>query len=1129
MPADPLCPLPFCETCQALPRGLRLDVPAATLCCVCQFCVFFILLMNHWPTRDLSVRPFVLMLDPWTWLGGFRYGEASHPGPFDDPRHIRVAVANPTALHRKEHEVVQIGADLVRLSETSAIERVQSQCARNFRAAGFQAFFGAAVPPHSLEEVPDSYVRGAAGGVALVTRLPARRSPEQFPLELYHTTRVTECFVRFGPLELRVLVVYGLPESHAEAREVNNYLMSALLQRITANAVPTTVAGDFNTKLQGLPVWEQYQARGFVEAHELVRQRLGFELPATCRQATAHDSTILPPVLIDMLRGAEVLTGSCLFDAHDPLVLTFLCPQDTPLSRRLALPKPWTDFHVSSEQMEQQYELRRSTVDAALEDISDADAVAWGFSVWARVVEEAVDGSIRIQHQADSSRCPQTHLPKSHRGRCRPPRFLQRPVAQLPRKGRHGDFMPSTEGTGHRLRLRVKQCRRVRTLLAGVRKAELQDTPSDTYVQQLLNEWAAVCRAAGYGRSFQAWVLSWPFVGTYPVDWPPSWWLHDLVQLLEFDCAALAAQEAGVRRATYQYHLELDEHEGCLCRGFATLRGPSKPQLTSIRKELRHQAHVSCRIGQAELDLILSELAPYRVGHPAAFAVVPGLISGVEGSKVTVALDEEVQYCQGELSQTVYLCTPAELHLEFEDYWSQFCAWPEFVELLRRAPPAWRTLELDTTSLQAWRKTLSRTSSKRSTGPCGFAVAELKMLPDAALGHLIRLFEAALPYGLPAFLLYGRVQVLAKTDFPTSFAQGRPITVLSCIVRLWTSLVSTQILQKWKCHLPASIAGGVPGRAARDLTYRAQHLVEQSRIQSRCLSGFTLDLVKYFNTLPRPPLRAIMSHLGVPDSILGFWFKCLSGLQRFSVFDAQTSAPVLSSTGVPEGDALSVAAAIAVCVLYDAALTSVELTPTLFVDNWAWHTSEPERHAEGLRVTQTFVQSMRLSIDWAKSMAWAASARAWKWWQHNGQTLLPQGVELALLSDFKDLGAAMRYRHPNRLGSLKERLLTGEVRLRRLVTQPRSLSAKAKLIQMSVWPFKIRSVTCSRRPYVPCGACFMLMAPLPGLLSRWLFVLPALRALPLARPRPSRFCSTGTIGPCRGTGYSLVRATCVFR
>ena len=1008
--------------------------------------------------------PPVLLCEPWIWKCGFRYGEALHPGPPCNPRHIRVAVANPTALHRKEHAVAQIGADLVCLSETSAIERVQLQCARNFRQLGFQIFFGAAVPPHSVEDVPDSYMRGAAGGVAIATTLPARRSPESFPPSLYHTSRVTECFVRFGPLEVRVISVYGLPESHADSREVNNYLLAAVLQRITANAIPTLVAGDFNTAVQALPVWEQYRARGFVEAHDVVMQRLGFELPPTCRSSTFHDSMIIPGMLVDLLRGAEVLLDSYLFDAHDPLVLTFLCPSEVPLARRLMLPKPWTDFQILPDHFAKEYEARCTPVDSTLQEVLCPASLATAFTTWAQTLEAAVDASLRAQHRADPVQHVQTHLPRSHRGRCRPLRFVRRPAAQLPRKGRHGDFMPGTESTSLRLRLRVKQCRRVRTLLSGVRKAEAQGTPPDDYVQQLLNEWSAVCKASGYGRSFQEWVMAWPFVGIFPTDWPPSWWLHDLVQLVEYDCTALAAQEARLRRASFQYSVELDECDNHLRRGFAALRGPSRPPLTSVRKDLQHHAQVSGQVGTTELQLTVSELAPYRIGHPVRFAGVPGLISAVEGCQVSVALDEPISDDRGMLEQTVYLCTPPELHQEFRDYWSELWQrdsveesqsldnWPAFQALLRKAPPAWRTLELDTTSLKAWRKTLARTASARATGPCGFAVSELKMLPDRALEHLVRLFDLALPLGLPDFLLYGRVQVLAKTDFPTSFAQGRPITVLSCLLRLWTSLVSTQILQRWKQHLPPSIAGGVPGRAARDLTYRAQHLVEQARLQGKCVSGFTLDLVKYFNALPRPPAMAAMRHLGVPDAILGFWEKCLSGLQRFSVFDGQASTPVLSTTGVPEGDALSVSAAVAICFFYDSALQAVGLEPTLFIDNWAWQSSEPHRHPHGMRTTQDFVQSLRLTIDWKKSLAWAATARAWKWWEAHGPALMPQGVELALLPDVKDLGAAMRYRHPNRLGTLKERLFEGEARLRRLVTQPRSLTAKARLIQMSIWP-----------------------------------------------------------------------------
>ena len=50
---------------------------------------------------------------------------------------------------------------------------------------------------------------------------------------------------------------------------------------------------------------------------------------------------------------------------------------------------------------------------------------------------------------------------------------------------------------------------------------------------------------------FASWVLTWDFVTFFPEDFPSFDWLSDLVQLLEYDCQAQAAQEAMLRKQSY--------------------------------------------------------------------------------------------------------------------------------------------------------------------------------------------------------------------------------------------------------------------------------------------------------------------------------------------------------------------------------------------------------------------------------------------------------------------------------------------------------------------------------------------------------------------------------------------------
>ena len=106
------------------------------------------------------------------------------------------------------------------------------------------------------------------------------------------------------------------------------------------------------------------------------------------------------------------------------------------------------------------------------------------------------------------------------------------------------DFLPEHELTSLLGKQRLRQCHRARTLLQGLTKFLAQAVHSDSQLQQLFNEWRAIHRAPGYPGGFQPWVLSWDCVAWYFLDFPSLPWLSDLVQLLQFDCQALAAAEA---------------------------------------------------------------------------------------------------------------------------------------------------------------------------------------------------------------------------------------------------------------------------------------------------------------------------------------------------------------------------------------------------------------------------------------------------------------------------------------------------------------------------------------------------------------------------------------------------------
>ena len=238
--------------------------------------------------------------------------------------------------------------------------------------------------------------------------------------------------------------------------------------------------------------------------------------------------------------------------------------------------------------------------------------------------------------------------------------------------------------------------------------------------------------------------------------------------------------------------------------------------------------------------------------------------------------------------------------------------------------------------------------------------------------------------------------------------------------------------------------------------YRKGFMVEspagQAAHADAPLSGFVLDIQKCFNALPRRPMHALLCHLGCPDTWATMWVNGLGRLGRASSFIGDVSEPVWSSTGAPEGDGVSVAAAVAIGWLYSQVIEDYGLSPLIFVDNWAWVSEDHELNTAGVEQTVRFAEAFRLSIDWQKSFGWSRHKAGQRWWHDHCATAGPSGVTLQVLAETKDLGAAMRYHGPRVLGALKARVQEAQQRLHRLAAQPRSVTNKARLVQTAIWP-----------------------------------------------------------------------------
>ena len=717
--------------------------------CSGRSCAGFEVFRTFWGFRVYGcVRLFV------SWLLGYRFGEALHPGPLAASS-VTFAVVNPTTILDKEWQIQQVGADVLLASETSANQRVQKIMTFRFRGLGYRCMWGAPTADRYHKDSGQPMLRSFAQGVAAFSSVPCRPPLHPLPDELFASCRITECFVRVQTLDIKVIVIYGVPRCLPDAAAQNNRLLSWAYQRATVSCVPAIIGGDFNDLPQSLPAWESFACRGWVELGEFASAAHGLELPCTCKGATRFDTFLLPPVLLQFFHGADVLQDAHLFDSHSPMRLHLRLPGAQVPRWIWPLPKDFTDILAGSAGLDSNYQRQALAVRAAfapdVPEHQDGNKVR----LWAATVEEAVHATIRDQHRASGQKQLFSGLPRSFRGRCRDVERKRACPPRLSRAGRQGDPEPFDEDTTVLGRQRLRQLRRLTTFQQGFHKhfAGLfrGAYAPDGWPVSLHREWRAIVRASGYGVSFADWVLQWPCFPVWPQGFPSEEFLACLVDFIRFDVQALQRQNAKVKSQLFRFGLRTDETDFGCAKAFARVRPPSKPPFQCVQVVSLQAA--------STVEILNHQLRRLRVPDPSKFDLlsqvtfmsVSGQITHKRDDVLTVLFpqdDDAVLPLDGHLQRSRQDCTWRGLVGSLTDYWhpiwtrdsreeeADIANWPQFQSMLHRLLSPCSSIDVDMLDSTAWLHVARRLSPHKARGICGWSNAELRVLPASALRDL---------------------------------------------------------------------------------------------------------------------------------------------------------------------------------------------------------------------------------------------------------------------------------------------------------------------------------------------------------------------------------------------------------
>ena len=522
----------------------------------------------------------------------------------------------------------------------------------------------------------------------------------------------------------------------------------------------------------------------------------------------------------------------------------------------------------------------------------------------------------------------------------------------------------------------------------------------------------------------------------------------------------MVAQEYALRKDRFKLAVQLDSQFGAARQGYAAVRGSCHPPFLDVP--------VSRKAEVLKLETQGPEQCWYVLHHPVDFFEnAHATLEDTSCRILEVDFDRVLLHgcdlpAKGELRQEHTACTPTELDQEFQSYWSPM--WerdpapgiePNRWEAALRSVeslPSLGPVQIDMLSLPLWKQAIQQMADRRATGICGWRPAELKLLPDTAIELLARLFEKALCLGVPPHLLIASISVLAKVALPESIGQSRPITVFSAIYRIWSSIAARQILKHWGNIFPRSIMGSMPGRSARDLSYQQQHVIERALLEGRDLYGLSLDIIKCFNCIPRQPALHMLKKLGVPSTLVECWMQALDDVRKYPVFLHSLGSPMTSTTGVPEGDPLSVVAMAALCFCAAHLPSMGQVDFKTYVDNWSWQANSTSQLQSVAPEIFCFLADLKLQVDWKKTYTWSTSKKGRAWLQGKGQKMFPTDVHISVTAARVELGTPFQFSRTIHLDTRNSRLQEGQERLRRLAKQPRPLLERALIIQTSVWP-----------------------------------------------------------------------------
>lgn len=183
-----------------------------------------------------------------------------------------------------------------------------------------------------------------------------------------------------------------------------------------------------------------------------------------------------------------------------------------------------------------------------------------------------------------------------------------------------------------------------------------------------------------------------------------------------------------------------------------------------------------------------------------------------------------------------------------------------------------------------------------------------------------------------------------------------------------------------------------------------------------------MDLVKAFILTPRRIVRHLFIRLGISPAVCYFWFLSLRRMTRALQTGKSVGDAKGATTGLPEGDSMSVVGMLALSYLFFRKIQTPHLHPYAYADNWSFMSRSEQDSMRALIQIFNLIHSLRMKIDFNKSWCRATTKQYQSFWFAASVLMMDPAFQFHIKSHVHDLGCMLQYSNRVVLGPLRDKI-----------------------------------------------------------------------------------------------------------